>query len=1065
VITRWKSLLAIGCLFCLVGHAHAGKLFDDYLNYVRPGPGTGPGNTQAVASNRNLIAQSFTVSQNTGEIYRIGIRPIYKTWDPGERVVMALFTMQGNHKLGQYVIDETTSHIQSIYDLERRRETDDRVLWFQFRALTNGHNKFYFKIGVQGGDGQVAFKAFKGDHYPDGFAQQTPPNIGDLSFEVHIKPVPDREANLRKFFTERVNIDLPELSEVKQAVEKENWQQAIHLLAKHFHDDRREIWDVWEGEMNVHIIPDFDTSLADLVMKGYLQHRETKKPVAWRPESYWVPEYDTERKPRKHAVDPALYWWHIGRTLGGAYTCTGKEEYARRAIDLRMQFILDNPSPKRSGLPMYFELWSDRHAAARAPGHGVLVYARFYNYDGFTDDEQLVFMSFVEDNANWTYQAKSGGNWGAEASRACYEFGKNFPEWSMSREYVNWGTARRLKGMLKNHIDGEVTLDENVFQKLMKRVEAMYDFMAYTTQPHGYVVMCGDSWYENFKDLAEVGEMVNRPDFVWIGTKGEKGRPPERAGKVYPESGYFIMRSEPQPSEDYQDARHLFVHNGMWFASHGHFDLLYLSLYAYGRPLIIDPGQYDYEPPAGFDRYWQSSIHSMLVPEGKDAKREPGPNKWISNQAIDWLDGKHFGYANLDKVNHVRRRILFVKPDYFIVDDSADTERNTDWTQVWNLTDPNPEIDSDTKTIRTTFSEGGNVVIMNRDPEGIRPEPAKGMTASDDFPETCICRLTRKTSDPRFKTLVYPYKGQQHPKITWSESAPGSRYDQRDGLSYTLLIETPKGKDWLALGKTDRKMRYRDSESQVAADAALVRMDQTGQIKQFAWTFGQHLTYQGKTLAQADRVVHSLAVQYEGAKMIVEAKEPEHSLAISAGGATTIELNGMQISNPVIRDGMYHPFADQPVCVVADNIDAFKRITKTNEWMKIADPQAYGGTYEHHETDPGRGESGVYSFRVHDAGNYRVETYLGNLTITPSNKTEYEIRANGQPAQTGGAVLKVDKGRRNTTVTVDHQAKCGWVSLGEYKIPRGLFRIKAKNVTETDGIYFIGDAMRLVKLP
>jgi hypothetical protein len=599
----------------------------------------------------------------------------------------------------------------------------------------------------------------------------------------------------------------------------------------------------------------------------------------------------------------------------------------------------------------------------------------------------------------------------------------------------------------------------------MNRVEGMYDFMAYTTQPHGYVVMCGDSWYENFKDLAEVGEMVNRPDFVWIGTQGEKGQPPEQISKVYPESGYYIMRSEPQPGEAYEDARHLFVHNGMWFASHGHFDLLYLSLYAYGRPLVIDPGQYDYKPPEGIDRYWQSSIHSMLVPEGNDAERAPGPDKWISNRVVDWLDGEHFGYDDLDNVDAVRRRILFVKPDYFLVDDSADTSRNTDWTQVWNLTDPDAEIDPETRTVRTTFPEGGNVVIMNRDPEGIRPEPAKGITSSDAFPETRICRLTRKTSNPRFKTLVYPFKGQQQPEITWSESAPQGRYARRDDLSYALTIETPKGRDWVAFGKTDKKMRYRDSDSRIAADSALVRMDKSGQIKAFAWTYGENLSFQGQTLAEADRVVHSLAVEYDGSSMIVEAEEPEHSLAIQTGGATAIKLNGKKVSNPVIRDGMYYPFDSEPLCIVADNMESFKRITETNEWMKIADPEAYGGTYEHHETDVGRGESGTYHFGVREGGQYRIEVYLGDLTITPSNKTEYYIRAKGDPVQAGGAIVEVDKSRRRTTVTVNHQAKSGWVSLGEYKIPRGRFRIKAKNVTETDGIYFVADAMRLVKLP
>src|SRR3990172_9451668 len=100
------------CLFSLLSYAVArgGPLFDDYLNFVRVGVSTGPGEAQALCEASQPIGQSFTLPPGTGEVYRIGVRPMYATWTTGEQVTMTLFdSPQRKHKLGGYTIDQATS--------------------------------------------------------------------------------------------------------------------------------------------------------------------------------------------------------------------------------------------------------------------------------------------------------------------------------------------------------------------------------------------------------------------------------------------------------------------------------------------------------------------------------------------------------------------------------------------------------------------------------------------------------------------------------------------------------------------------------------------------------------------------------------------------------------------------------------------------------------------------------------------------------------------------------------------------------------------------------------------
>ncbi|MDH7601288.1 MAG: heparinase II/III family protein [Armatimonadota bacterium] len=1199
---------------------NAGPLFDDYLNPVRPGPCTGPGNTSVSTGPGKTIGQTFTVDANVGEIYRIGVRPVYDSWDLSESVTLCLYSGPDKKtKLREYTISGATSRVQQyvIGDGSHFRESGDRVLFFQLRVPTGGRRNFYFELTSSGGDGKVAFQAFVNDAFPGGSAVPNT-SVADLSFECHIKLVADREANLRKFFTERLDLSRPELAAVKSAVEKGDWEQAIAETVKHFHN-RMDLWESWRSVMTVQPDPNADTSTADLILKGMVLHADTGKPIPWRKESWWAPEIPDAKMP-SHGIKPSPDLWDFDRVLAAAYTATGKPEYARAAIDIRIQWILDNPNPKliynSPEFPYYHELWNDRTAAARMPGHGDLVYARLYNFSGWTNDEKLILLSFFEDNARWVYQCKSGGNWLATAAKSALDFGIAFPEWKISGPCKTWGAtaliqvskegvrgegtcvegsikyhamvARRLLGLLKYHVEGTIELEQDTYNDLVRTLNGMYDHMAHTLQPNNYVVMCGDSWYENYTEnpnfsktdlrdpaglltrlrdasdpvstriksmfspqtrelveqftpgrgvpesvldalvaefnkllkcdtlfdqaawknvhlrrrtiralktprttpedtafinrwliedaypneiakayttgeLYEAGKLLTRPDIVWIASQGEEGTPPNWPSKVYPEAGYFIMRSDfGEKGSDYRDARHVFIHNGGWFGSHGHWDLTCLNLYAYGRTLVIDPGQYDYKPPEGIDVYWTSNIHSIMVCEGRDVKREPGANRWVSNSTFDWFDGRHNGYNYLGNVNCVRRRVAFVKPDYILVDDSAETTRNTAWTQVWNLTDPNARFDPRTGVIATTFDEGGNLLILNQNFTDLEVRKAPGITAASKYPKTSIFRLTRKTANPRFQTLLFPYLGNKPPKIVWQRIPPDNR--SLSDLFYSLRISTPRGTDWAVFGSPREPASYRSGSHISDAAFAVVRLDTKGRITSFGWADGSKLIFNGKLLAEAaQQRISSLSVAYVGSTLYVECAEPHPSIRILTGGAKRFVVNGKFLVKPVVIKGFVHPFPNAPAACVADDLDGFVKVTKTNEWTVVPDPAAWSGSYTQHETDPGRHECGEYVLQVPKAGVYAVEVFLPVTTITPSDRVEYTI--NAEPVElsaTSGPIVQRRMSQSGCTFVLNQQTMAEWVRLGTFSLSKGELRVQARNVTERDGLYFIADAVRIV---
>ena len=232
----------------------------------------------------------------------------------------------------------------------------------------------------------------------------------------------------------------------------------------------------------------------------------------------------------------------------------------------------------------------------------------------------------------------------------------------------------------------------------------------------------------------------------------------------------------------------------------------------------------------------------------------------------------------------------------------------------------------------------------------------------------------------------------------------------------------------------------------------------------FAWADGCLLAYAGKPLAQADAPVHSLGVCLDGTVMSVEASEPEATLRIDVGQAKSFTLNGKPVAQPTIKEGMFWPFADQPRAMVADDRDAFEPITKGEEWECKTDPASWAGTYLQHETDPGRHESGNFVLEVPENGKYRLEVYLPRVLVTPSDRVEYKVNAEGKPAAQSGPLVAVRSAGRTHALVVNHQAMCGWTPLGEFTLRKGKLRIMARNATETDGVYFIADAMRLISV-
>jgi hypothetical protein len=241
----------------------------------------------------------------------------------------------------------------------------------------------------------------------------------------------------------------------------------------------------------------------------------------------------------------------------------------------------------------------------------------------------------------------------------------------------------------------------------------MLDFLLAVRRPDGSLPAIGDSdggWLLPLVPRAPddcrgvfstAAAWFQRPDYAWAadgmapetvwllgpaaaGADAWASTPPATPpSQLFTDGGYAVMRSGWT-----SDAHHLVFDVGPLgcpvSGGHGHADLLSVQASVFGEAYLVDAGTYSYTAePAWRDFFRSTAAHSTVMVDGVGQADPAGPfvwrsrpaatlRRWISTDAFDFADADHDAYRRLaDPVVH-RRRVVFVKPRYWVlVDDLA----------------------------------------------------------------------------------------------------------------------------------------------------------------------------------------------------------------------------------------------------------------------------------------------------------------------------------------------------------------------------------------------------------
>jgi hypothetical protein len=573
----------------------------------------------------------------------------------------------------------------------------------------------------------------------------------------------------------------------------------IELLVKHsfkhYQEDVERVWAVAEQVVNrVFVFQepwDMERTIIPVAFKGKID---------WTHVPFEDPEW-TYMLNRHRFFIP----------LGQAYLLTGDERYAEAFCELLLDWIDSNPKQSNSTTLT----WRTIDAGIRS-SNWIKAYDYFKNSPHFTTEIfEKMRLSLCEhaeyladDFSNW----KAISNWGVienkgllELSIFLHEFNqasiwqslslerlkktaslqimKDGMHWEQSPMYHNEVLLCYLRTV---HLSQEnrIEIDPLIIEATRKMAYADL-FMA---KPNHHQPMKGDSDSFDLRDIITRAAILLRDpilkfrgystidfDNLWeFGLERVDvyhklpAEEPKDLSVGFEDSGNFFMRSGWEV-----DALYLYFHCGQLGGGHGHADLFHFDVHAYGKEFLTDLGRYNYSDSYPLRKELKSAkAHNTSLVDGVEFTEcidtwgfgriaAPLMTKWTSNEQFDYVEGSHDGYLHLDDPVYTRRRIVFIKPFYWLLVDEFDCKGEHTFSQNFHFSPGEIKLDNSTKSC---FTENLNEANLHLIPINSTPFTAvvKEGNISYEYNQyeknKCVHYEAKSTGPTALMQLIYPQR-------------------------------------------------------------------------------------------------------------------------------------------------------------------------------------------------------------------------------------------------------------------------------------------------------------------
>lgn len=500
------------------------------------------------------------------------------------------------------------------------------------------------------------------------------------------------------------------------------------------------------------------------------------------------------------------------------------------------------------------------------------------------------------------------------------------------------GYVRYMLGASSDIFDYAKKLDFDIRQvfseEYIDKLEQYLLFLANLSTSNGLSFRQGDDSGEGnvLRSYENMIEEIGNPYLLWICSNKEKGEAPDYLGYAYDIAQKATMRTGYDDSD-----MSIYINADGSVGSHSHNDDLQLNLYAFGRMLLTDRRQQNYDSSTPYGAMFYSTrghntveVNStsmigksqptdmtFLDPDGEEITiKGSGSEKYVSgtlhpenrefNSMYHYIEAESFGYTNVpvfDENFKTVREVLMVAPSYVIVTDiiTPDGSDNDDdensFAQYWHMIpNANVSINSMNSVVKTNFSEGANLTIA----PVVGSLPIAATKHRSWYNNSSIVsdyvRLEKNTSGTAtFNTVLYPTpRGKKVEIETNNISVEGLTEEEASAFSFDVVDDDTNLKTqvyYYNLLDLSKKDNYLFGNYQTDGELALVEENNQTPQKAVLRNGTAIKTRNGADIVKSEHCISDLGITWEGNTVELTSSKELAPISISGGTGTVSDEN------------------------------------------------------------------------------------------------------------------------------------------------------------------------------
>ncbi|TXD64965.1 alginate lyase family protein [Polaribacter glomeratus] len=652
---------------------------------------------------------------------------------------------------------------------------------------------------------------------------------------------------------ENLNLDSPSMKQVKTSYVTN--KKPLKALLK-FYREKEDLYNRVTKEEISYLREQYpedianSIKIADQVVNQYFVFREdwdmekTNIPYQFGKEIDWAinPFGDPEWT---YMLNRHKFYTHLAK----AYFFTGKEKYAKTFVTQIEHWIENNPLPNLEDVYNASAGWRRIEAGVRCE-NWIKSFEYIKNSKHITPQFLEKFLNSLHLHGEYITNNYSDfsktSNWGVLENQGLFQVSIFLKEFKLAATWqqdaiqkltecidlqiVEGGAHWEHSPMYHNEVmhslmNVKFLADRNSIKLtevlINKTKEMAYANVAWQ-KPNYHQPLLGDSDDTNTQGLLSLAtylysdgviksrahKTLDLENYLILGKEGNdkyqkiKAQDPDFLSVYQQGNGDFYMRSSWK-----EDATYTSLHLRKLAAGHAHDDLLSFTIFANGKDYLVDNGRYTYVNNKWRNFFKSNISHNSLgvdelpnsILKGAWGTSYEAWSKDIYTKSaisFDYGEAENTAYERLDDPVTMKRRMLYLKPDVWLIFDSFSAKESHKYSQYFNF--PNKKVKITDGVISTDY-ENKNLIIQPIDKVemklsdswysseyNLKEESKRGEIFKNGTGFTSMISLIHFSdeNDLRFKKIpVYNKKG-----VLVPDSHAEAVTLFLDGKEYTLVV-------------------------------------------------------------------------------------------------------------------------------------------------------------------------------------------------------------------------------------------------------------------------------------